>query len=103
MRDDVIAKACGTRAGPADAEIIDLNTGGDAATQVGALVLTASLLHRRERGEGAQTCEEMAECLTTPLREPTDFLAAVRSTREGWPGTCIIRRQAASTSTGRRT
>ena len=72
---DVIAKDLWDANRSAHAQIIDLNTSGDAASQVGALVLTASLSTAVNAVKGL-TREEMAECLTTPLRSPTDFLAA---------------------------
>jgi len=72
---DVIAKDLWDANRSAHAQIIDLNTGGDAASQVGALVLTSSLSTAVNAVKGL-TREEMAECLATPLRSPTDFLAA---------------------------
>ncbi|MFZ1597518.1 MAG: anti-phage-associated DUF499 domain-containing protein [Anaerolineae bacterium] len=72
---DVIAKDLWDANRSAHAQIIDLNTGGDAAAQVGSLALTASLSTAVNAVKGL-TREEMAECLTTPLRSPTDFLAA---------------------------
>ncbi len=50
-------------------------TGKDAATQVGALLLTASLSTAVNAVKGL-TREEMVECLVSPLREPSEFLAA---------------------------
>jgi hypothetical protein len=55
--------------------VIDLQTGKDAATQVGALLLTASLSTALNAVKGL-TREEMVECLVSPLREPSEFLAA---------------------------
>ena len=55
--------------------MIDLDSGKDAATQVSALVLTASLSTAVNAVKGL-TREEMVECLATPLREPSEFLAA---------------------------
>lgn len=72
---DVIAKDLWDANRSALAQIIDLNTGGDAAAQVGSLTLTASLSTAVNAVKGL-TREELAECLTTPLRSPTDFLAA---------------------------
>ena len=72
---DVIAKDLWDANRSAHSQIIDLNTGGEAAAQVGSLVLTASLSTAVNAVKGL-TREEMAECLTTPLRGPTDFLAA---------------------------
>jgi len=72
---DVIARDLWDANRSAHSQMIDLNTGGDAAAQVGSLVLTASLSTAVNAVKGL-TREELAECLTTPLRSPTDFLAA---------------------------
>lgn len=72
---DVIAKDLWDAQQSAHAQIIDQNTGKEAATQIGALLLTASLSTAVNAVKGL-TCEEMVECLISPLREPSDFLAA---------------------------
>ena len=72
---DVIAKDLWDAQLSAHAQIIDLQTGKEAATQLGSLLLTASLSTAVNSVKGL-TAEEMVECLTTPLREPSDFLAA---------------------------
>lgn len=72
---DVIAKDLWDVQQSAHAQIIDLQTGKEAATQVGALLLTASLSTAVNAVKGL-TREEMVECLVSPLREPSDFLAA---------------------------
>lgn len=72
---DVIAKDLYDTQQSAHAQIIDLQTGKEAATQVGALLLTASLSTAVNAVKGL-TREEMVECLTSPLREPSDFLNA---------------------------
>lgn len=72
---DVIAKDLWDGQQSAHAQIIDLQTGKEAATQLGALVLTASLSTAVNAVKGLTT-EEMVECLTSPLREPSEFLAA---------------------------
>ena len=72
---DVIAKDLWDSNQSAQAQIIDLNMGKEAATQVGSLLLTASLSTAVNAVKGL-TREEMVECLITPLREPSDFLAA---------------------------
>lgn len=72
---DVIAKDLWDSQQSAHAQIIDLQTGKEAATQIGALLLTASLSTAVNAVKGL-TREEMVECLTSPLREPSDFLAA---------------------------
>jgi len=72
---DVIAKDLWDAQQSAHAQIIDLQTGKEAATQIGALLLTSSLSTAVNAVKGL-TCEEMVECLISPLREPSDFLAA---------------------------
>ena len=72
---DVIAKDLWDSQQSAHAQVIDLLTGKEAATQLGSLLLTASLSTAVNAVKGL-TAEEMVECLTTPLREPSDFLAA---------------------------
>ncbi len=72
---DVIAKDLWDSQQSAHAQIIDLQTGKEAATQVGALLLSASLSTAVNAVKGL-TREELVECLVSPLREPSDFLAA---------------------------
>ncbi|MCA3223201.1 MAG: DUF499 domain-containing protein [Burkholderiales bacterium] len=72
---DVIAKDLWDAQQSAHAQVIDLQTGKEAATQVGALLMTASLSTAVNAVKGL-TREEMVECLVSPLREPSDFLAA---------------------------
>lgn len=72
---DVIATDIWDAQGSAHAQVVDLKRGSDAATQVSALLLTASLSTAVNAVKGL-TREEMVECLVTPLREPSDFLAA---------------------------
>ena len=72
---DVIAKDLWDSQQSAHAQTIDLNTGKEAATQVGTLLLTASLSTAVNAVKGL-TREEMVECLTSPLREPSEFLSA---------------------------
>jgi hypothetical protein len=72
---DVIAKDLWDAQQSAHAQIIDLKTGKEAATQVGALLFSASLSTAVNAVKGL-TREEMVECLVSPLREPSDFLAA---------------------------
>ena len=72
---DVIAKDLWDAQQSAHAQVIDLQTGKEAATQVGSLLLTASLSTAVNAVKGL-TREEMVECLVSPLREPSDFLAA---------------------------
>jgi hypothetical protein len=72
---DVIAKDLWDANASAHAQIIDLTTGKDSATQAGTLLLTASLSTAVNAVKGL-TREEMVECLVSPLREPSDFLIA---------------------------
>ena len=72
---DVIAKDLWDAQQSAHAQIIDLQTGKEAATQIGALLLSASLSTAVNAVKGL-TREEMVECLISPLREPSEFLTA---------------------------
>ena len=72
---DVIAKDLWDGNASAHAQVIDLKTGKEAATQVGSLLLTASLSTAVNAVKGL-TREEMVECLVSPLREPSEFLTA---------------------------
>lgn len=72
---DVIAKDLWDAQQSAHAQVVDLQTGKEAATQVGSLLLTASLSTAVNAVKGL-TREEMVECLVSPLREPSEFLAA---------------------------
>ncbi len=66
---DVIAKDLWDGQQSAHAQIIDLQTGKEAATQIGALLLTASLSTAVNAVKGL-TREEMVECLISPFLEP---------------------------------
>jgi hypothetical protein len=72
---DVIAKDLWDGNDSAHAQVIDLQSGKDAAAQVGSLLLTASLSTAVNAVKGL-TREEMVECLVSPLREPSEFLSA---------------------------
>ncbi len=72
---DVIAKDLWDAQQSAHAQIIDLQTGKETATQISALLLSASLSTAVNAVKGL-TREEMVECLVSPLREPSEFLAA---------------------------
>ncbi len=72
---DVLAKDLWDAQQSAHAQLVDLQTGKDAASQVGALLLTVSLSTAVNAVKGL-TREEMIECLVSPLREPSDFLSA---------------------------
>jgi hypothetical protein len=72
---DVLAKDLWDANQSAHAQIIDLQTGKEAATQVGTLLLTASLSTAVNAVKGL-TREEIVECLVSSLREPSEFLGA---------------------------
>lgn len=72
---DVIAKDLWDSQQSAHAQVIDLQLGKEAASQVGTLLFTASLSTAVNAVKGL-TREEMVECLINPLREPSDFLAS---------------------------
>ncbi len=72
---DVIAKDLWDGQQASHAQIIDLQSGKEAATQLGSLLLTASLSTAVNSVKGL-TREEMVECLISPLREPSEFLTA---------------------------
>ena len=72
---DAIAKDLWDSQYSAHAQVIDLQTGKEAATQVGSLLLTASLSTAINAVKGL-TREELAESLISPLREASEFLAA---------------------------
>lgn len=72
---DVLAKDLWDVHCSAHAQVIDLASGKEAASQVGSLLLTASLSTAVNAVKGL-TREEMVECLASPLREPSDFLAS---------------------------
>lgn len=72
---DVLAKDLWDAQQSAHAQLVDLQTGKGAASQVGALLLTASLSTAVNAVKGL-TREEMVECLVFPLREPSEFISA---------------------------
>jgi len=72
---DVIAKDLWDANQSSHAQVVDIKTGKESATQVGSLLLTASLSTAVNAVKGLTT-EEMVECLVTPLREPSEFLSA---------------------------
>ena len=72
---DVIARDLWDQNQAAHAQVIDLDTGTDAAVQVGNLLLTSSLSTAVNAVKGL-TREEMAECLVAPFRKPSEFLSA---------------------------
>ena len=78
---DVIAKDLWDAQQSAHAQVVDLKTGKDTAIQVGSLLLTASLSTAVTAVKGL-TREEIVECLVSPLREPSEFLAAFEELEE---------------------
>ena len=72
---DVISKDLWDHNQSAHAQVISLTTQNDSATQVGTLLLTASLSTAHNSVKGL-TKEEMLECLIDPFRKPSDFLTA---------------------------
>jgi hypothetical protein len=69
---DVIAKDLWDANQSAHAQVIDLSRSSDAATQVGAMLLTASLSTAVNAVKGL-TREEMIESLLMPYRKPSEF------------------------------
>ncbi len=78
---DVIANDLWDAQQSAQAQIIDLNSGRESATQIGSLLLTASLSTAVNAVKGL-TISEMVECLVSPLREPSEFLEAFQQLEE---------------------
>jgi Protein of unknown function (DUF499)/Fn3 associated len=72
---DVVAKDLWDVESSAHAQLIDLEAGSDAGTQVGSLLFSASLSTAVNAVKGL-TREEMVECLVSPLTEPSAYLAA---------------------------
>jgi hypothetical protein len=72
---DAIAKDLWDIQQSAHAQVINLQTGKELATQLGALLLNVSLSTAVSAMKGLIR-EEMVECLVSPLREPSDFLSA---------------------------
>lgn len=71
---DAISKDLWDAGQSAHAQVIDLQTGKEACSQLGTLLFTASLSTSVNAVKGL-TREEMVECLISPLREPSEFLA----------------------------
>jgi hypothetical protein len=78
---DVIARDLWDAGQSAHAQVIDLETGKEAASQVGTLLLTASLSTAVNAVKGLTTAE-MVECLVSPLRDPSDFLESFQHLEE---------------------
>lgn len=81
---DVIAKDLWDANQSAHAQVIDLTRSSDAAEQVGALLLTASLSTAVNAVKGL-TREELVETLAMPNRKPSEFLEAFEQlTADAW-------------------
>jgi len=81
---DVIAKDLWDANQSAHAQVIDLTRSSDAAEQVGALLLTASLSTAVNAVKGL-TREELIETLAMPNRKPSEFLEAFEQlTADAW-------------------
>lgn len=72
---DVIARDIWDAQRSAHAQLIDAQRQSDAAAQVAALLLTASLSTAVNAVKGL-TREEVVECLVAPNRDPAEFVAA---------------------------
>jgi len=72
---DVIARDLWDSGQSSHVQVIDLQKGSDSAAQVGSLLFTVSMSTAVNAVKGL-TREEMVECLTTPLRNPSEFLTA---------------------------
>ncbi len=72
---DVIARDLWDVQKSAHAQTIDISLGKDSTSQIGTLLLTASLSTAVNAVKGL-TKEEMIECLVTPNRNPSEFLSA---------------------------
>jgi alkylhydroperoxidase/carboxymuconolactone decarboxylase family protein YurZ len=77
---DVIATDLWDAQKSSHAQIVDLQTGKDAAAQVGVLLFTASLSSAVNAVKGL-TREEIVECLASVVLEPSEFLAAFEALR----------------------
>lgn len=75
---DAIAKDLWDANMSSHAQIIDLNSGNDAASRVGSLLLTASLSTAVNAVKGLAK-EELLECLVTPVTGATEFATAFES------------------------
>jgi hypothetical protein len=98
---DVIAKDLWDAQQSAHAQVIDLQTGKEAATQVGALLLTASLSTAVNAVKGL-TREEWSSAWCRRCASRPSFWPRSRTWRRP-PGISTTPPRAATTSTGRRT
>jgi hypothetical protein len=69
---DVMARDLWDENQSAHAQVIDLNAGNDCATQVGSIILTASLSTAVNAVKGLSKTE-ILECVITPLTDATQF------------------------------
>src|SRR5438105_3176306 len=97
---DVIATDLWDGNASAHAQVLDLKTGKEAATQVGSLLLTASLSTAVNAVKGLTTAE-MVEWLVSPLRRRS--FSPDSTTLRKSPGISTTRLKGATTSIGRRT
>lgn len=75
---DVMARDLWDENQSAHAQVIDLNAGNDCATQVGSLILTASLSTAVNAVKGLPRAE-ILECVITPVTDATRFAAALEA------------------------
>jgi hypothetical protein len=81
---DVVAKDLWDSNSAAHAQILDAQRSSDAASQVGALLFTASLSTAVNAVKGL-TREDLVECLIAPHRKPSEFLEAFEQLEsEAW-------------------
>lgn len=75
---DVIARDLWDSSDSAHAQVIDLDKGNNYAKQVGTLLLTASLSTAVNSVKGLSE-SEILQCLIDPVRQASDFRAALQS------------------------
>jgi hypothetical protein len=81
---DVVSKDLWDDNGAAHAQVLDAQRASDAASQVGTLLLTASLSTAVNAVKGV-TKEDLVECLIAPHRKPSEFLEAFEQLEgEAW-------------------
>lgn len=73
---DVMSRDLWDEGQSAHAQVIDLNAGNDCATQVGSLILTASLSTAVNANKGLSKTE-ILECAITPLTDAAQFTTAL--------------------------
>lgn len=81
---DVVSKDLWDSNGAAHSQVLDAQRSSDAASQVGTLLLTASLSTAVNAVKGV-TKEDLVECLVAPHRKPSEFLEAFEQLEsEAW-------------------